>query len=441
MNIHLPLSYSTQQNEIFWQDQDVRFKIVKKGRRFGFTHGALQYLVEQMIDNVERILWVDTVYSNINQYYNLILFPILQKLPRSLWRWNKSEHILYIGNSHAVFRSADRPENIEGFDYELIFINEAGIVLHDVDLYYKSIMPMMIGMKPSRMIIGGAPKGMYSKKTNDGFHLFYKLYNEGLTKPDMYKCYSYTSYECIAGIPLSSIDEIKSVMDEITQRQEIYAEFVDASGMKWLYTFDKDKHVSEKAEYEETKTVYIGFDFNVNPFACVLAQRGQREDGGRYIHYFDNIVITDKDVKLGETYIEAICRIIKHKTPLASKYNLYYVSGDRSGSNRNLTQKVGENTFTEISRALGISENHFNLARSNPLYVDSHALCNSIFSKHPEILIHPRCEELIRDCSSAMADSDHSLVKGNRNDPIQQLDVFDGMRYDLHAWDSDFINY
>ena len=71
------------------------------------------------------------------------------------------------------FRSADRPENIEGFGYRHIIINEAGIILKNRNLWLESILPMTIDYD-ANVIIGGTPKG--KKVKNNEPHLFYELY-------------------------------------------------------------------------------------------------------------------------------------------------------------------------------------------------------------------------------------------------------------------------
>ena len=55
--------------------------------------------------------------------------------------------ILKIGNSSLDFRSADKPENIEGFGYALIILNEAGIILKNRRLWEETIRPMAMDYK------------------------------------------------------------------------------------------------------------------------------------------------------------------------------------------------------------------------------------------------------------------------------------------------------
>src|SRR5690606_28683559 len=90
------------------------------------------------------------------------------------WKYRSNKNDLKIGNSACDFRSADNPENIEGFGYALIIINEAGIVLKNRSLWVESIMPMILDYK-AEVLIGGTPKGKTVKRTGEK-HLFYELY-------------------------------------------------------------------------------------------------------------------------------------------------------------------------------------------------------------------------------------------------------------------------
>ena len=142
-----------------------RFKVIAKGRRFGLTRGFANYVIEQMLNDVSPILWVDTIYGNIERYVERYFVPVLKGLPRNYWKYRGNRNELRIGKSVCDFRSADNPENIEGFGYALIVVNEAGIVLKNRSLWNESILPMILDYK-ANVLIGGTPKGK-SVKTNE----------------------------------------------------------------------------------------------------------------------------------------------------------------------------------------------------------------------------------------------------------------------------------
>ena len=143
------------QHKLFHK-RKAKFKIVAKGRRFGFTRGLALYVMERGMKGNESILWVDTSYSNITRYIERYFLPVLKQYPREYWEWKKtrSEMKIYGNDTETVidFRSADRPENIEGFGYSLIVLNEAGIILKNERLWLESIRPMMLDYQADAII-------------------------------------------------------------------------------------------------------------------------------------------------------------------------------------------------------------------------------------------------------------------------------------------------
>ena len=170
------ITYNIRFHEIqrnIFNDQ-ARFKVISKGRRFGLTHGYAKYVIKEMLKGVSPVLWVDTIYGNIERYFRRYFEPELKEM-NAIYRFRSAKNDLTIFNSVCDFRSADKPENIEGFGYRLIIINEAGIVLKNKNLWLETIYPMTLDYIDSKVIIGGTPKGKYH---NNEKHLFYELANK-----------------------------------------------------------------------------------------------------------------------------------------------------------------------------------------------------------------------------------------------------------------------
>ena len=233
--INYELRFHKAQKKCFY-DIGFRFKIVAKGRRFGFTRGLAIYTVAKMLDEAGiKILWVDTVYSNIERYFDRYFRPELKKLPIKNWVYNrnKSEMKMFLidedgekQESILDLRSADRPENMEGFGYHLIIINEAGIVLKNRNLWQESILPMTLDYK-AEVIIGGTPKGKKTK--NNEKHLFFELFEKGLSDTTgRYKSYNFSSYDNPL-IDSTEIDEMVKETPSHLRDQEVFGKFVDVS--------------------------------------------------------------------------------------------------------------------------------------------------------------------------------------------------------------------
>ena len=233
--IKISLEFHDKQREIFF-DSNARYKVIAKGRRFGLTKGFANYVIANMINDVTPILWVDTIYGNIERYVERYFIPELKQLPANSWRWRQVKNDLRIKDSVCDFRSADRPENLEGFGYRIIILNEAGIILKNRRLWEESIAPMVLDYK-AKVLIGGTPKGKKLKRNHEE-HLFYELYKRGSEQlavgslqstvgKSNWKSFNYSSYDN----PLLEAEEIDRLAKEIPlqlRKQEIYAEFIDS---------------------------------------------------------------------------------------------------------------------------------------------------------------------------------------------------------------------
>lgn len=248
--VKLEIGYHKKQREIFFES-DARYKVIAKGRRFGLTKGFAHYVIENMLDGKSPILWMDTTYGNIERYVERYFFPILKQLPKNLWKYRANRSDLKILNSVCDFRSADKPENIEGFGYSLIVLNEAGIILKNRRLWEESIRPMILDYK-ANVLIGGTPKGKMNKGKNEK-HLFFELWERGRNQKsedrnkndNCWKSFQYSSYDNPL-IDKNEIDEMAKEISQMLRDQEIYGKFVDGSSAgiikrDWWKYYTKDE--------------------------------------------------------------------------------------------------------------------------------------------------------------------------------------------------------
>lgn len=218
--IQLEIKNFEKQQKIF--DSKARYKIVAKGRRFGLTTGAANNFIKEALEGkFSKGLWVDTVNSNIERYVERLFLPHLKKLPDELYQWRKQLKILVIANAYIDFRSADRPENIEGFGYDKVFLNEAGIILKDPYLWDNAIRPMLWDFK-APALIGGTPKGR---------GVFWELAQRGKDpQQPQYEFFTFSSFDNPALSTEDLQEEIKDIPDRVI-KQEIYAEFLEDTGV------------------------------------------------------------------------------------------------------------------------------------------------------------------------------------------------------------------
>jgi len=257
----IELTYTPAQMKVFFEiPADVRYVVVTKGRRFGATQGATNACIEWCLEG-KHILWGDTINSNIDRYFDRYFVPALYRnqIEYNYQRQSKQLNISF-GAGYIDFRSADRPENWEGFGYDVIFLNEAGIILNNKYLYSNAVLPMLMDSPKSILIAAGVPKGKHCKGVDkrEDEHPFYTLYKAAQNKSPHYILHEYSSYDN----PLLSADQIKELEIEIGRmspgmvEQEIYGKFVDSvSGVLW--TADMIRHADRPTEFDK---IVIGVD-------------------------------------------------------------------------------------------------------------------------------------------------------------------------------------
>jgi predicted phage terminase large subunit-like protein len=270
--IGLDIGYHTKQKEIF--DAPERFKVIAKGRRFGLTRGFANYVIEQMLNGVTPILWVDTIYGNIERYVERYFVPVLKGLPKNYWKYRGNRNELRIGKSVCDFRSADNPENIEGFGYALIVVNEAGIVLKNRSLWNESILPMILDYK-ANVLIGGTPKGKTVKRSNEK-HLFFELFERGKNTPlsfpsqegisSEWRSFNYSSYDNPLLDP-NDIDELVKQISPALRDQEIFGKFIEkeSSGIiknNWWKYYENENDIYRQQVFKKVQSWDTAFKKN-----------------------------------------------------------------------------------------------------------------------------------------------------------------------------------
>ena len=218
-------SYSAAQHHIFHESAALgRFRLFPKGRRLGATRGAAHACIEWALEG-KAILWGDTISANIGKYVDRYFVPAL-RANGIQYSWNQQKLFMRIGSGHIDFRSADRPENWEGFGYHIVFLNEAGIILDDEYLFHNAVLPMMLDHADSTLIAAGTPKLMKGKGA-----LFAALVKKAEEGVPGYHTKTFTTYDN----PWLSRADIQALADEIPaaeRAQEIDGKFVRAGGVR-----------------------------------------------------------------------------------------------------------------------------------------------------------------------------------------------------------------
>ena len=190
--------------------------ILRIGRQSGKTFGATQKCIWQAVHKPnQKILWVDTVQANIKRYIDEYFRIICGEVWKTIKYDKQSQTLTFLNGSKIYFGSAERPENLEGFSYDLIVLNEAGIILKKEGLWLKTIQPMT---KTAQVYFIGTPKG----KSNS---IYFELSNLAKTNED-WTDYHFTCFDS----PFWQKESLNKIQEQIPSyiwQQEYLAEFVD----------------------------------------------------------------------------------------------------------------------------------------------------------------------------------------------------------------------
>ncbi|KKL42999.1 hypothetical protein LCGC14_2367220 [marine sediment metagenome] len=265
---------------------------VRCGRRYGKTKGAMQKMASICIlQKDSKHLWVDVTQGNIEKYFDEHMRPILDS---SLYHWNKQQKILtfHKGIGSVVhFGSIQKPENLEGFGYHYVWLNEAGIILKGTKgekLWNNTIRPMTIEYGGAQVWFIGTPKGqgLFSDFIKNG---------QDPNKPDWIDFHR-TSYDN----PLIGDKEIDELVEDLparSVRQEIFAEVLDDDDSDPIISYEVGKKALDTVNpHTEDYNIIWGLDvamFGDDNTALCKRRFNYLYEQVKMIHGLDTIQISE----------------------------------------------------------------------------------------------------------------------------------------------------
>jgi len=193
----------------------------------------------------------------------------------------------------------------------------------------------------------------------------------------------------------------------------------------WLFAFDREKHISPVELFAvRSQVLYLSFDFNRNPQACTVIQWDEIK---KEVYIIDVI-------KIPNVGTEGICEIILQRYPGF----LYMVTGDYSGDTVSSLFKEHVTNYTIIKKALNLNDGQIKIFPNPPL-AKNQTLVNSIFFSYKVLVCPVKAKPFIYDAEKVKKRADGTIVKDNRNDPAQQADVLDTVRYFFNTFFAWFV--
>lgn len=440
--MNLDITYIDWQIPFFFDwKPGVKYKTCPKGRRAALTHGAAHAIIEILfVDKAGPVLWGETTHGNIERYFDRYFKPCLDKNNVN-YKFDRLGKKLSIGNQYCDFRSADNPENWEGFGYRFIFLNEAGIILKNRSLYINSVLPMLLDFPDSKLIAGGVPKGKVLKDGTE--HPFYTLCKRSQSGHPQYENLSLTSYSN----PLLSEKDIKDLELEIEAfspeqvRQEIYGEFIEMDALnpfahQWRTArvtgpgVDHYPHEDKRAVFDPNKQIVIECDINLNPMAITFSHIW-RDGKGEHDHTFNEMEIKNASIPL---VIESI------RKQYGQWLQAAVLGGDYSGMRGSIEHRQNWSIFKQIITGLGMSESQLKLV-PNPTHAKSRADVNYVLLHHLDFIVNPdTCPNTCRDMRNVQCDAFGQIIKKDRKDVNQRGDFLDTIRAKVAYYHRSFID-
>lgn len=386
-----------------------RFNVLKNGRRWGKTTLSIELAIETMLEGRPVGYWCPT-YKDLSEVWNelkFICFDLMKEKNEQL------KQIVLITGGKIDFWSMEDPNSGRGRKYKRAIIDEAEKASKFKEAWSQTIRPTLADYRGDAWILS-TPKAVNS--------YFHELWNLQYKFPDWVGWCMPTSTNPY--IAKDEIEQARIQLDPITFRQEFLAESTQTANRPFMYCFE-DRHISKEAVYKEGQTVYLSFDFNVNPMTCSVVQNGFK-NGKEYIHFIDEVHLYNSD-------IYEVCRVIESRYPNAH----FMVTGDRSGLNKTGLNR-NMNYYKVIKDVLRLKDAQFKIP-VNPFFEQNIVLCNSILANHPEVLFHPeKCKETIYDMRFVEWDG-QKVIKDDRTKRAERADNFDCVRYYFNTFHNNFI--
>lgn len=383
-----------------------RFNVMCMGRRWGKTTISKELLLRPALDGFPVSYFAPT-YKDLNAYWKEIknlVYPIIR---------NKSEQLKQIElvtDGVIDFWSLDDPDSGRGQKYKRVIIDECEKIKKFEYAWTNTVRPMLADYRGDAYLLS-TPKGV-----NTHFHT---LHQNGIQSKQGWASFQLPT-SANPYIHHEEIEDLRQSMDDLSFQQEILAQFISRANKPWVYAFRED-HINSDIQLNRNLPVYLSFDFNVSPMTCTAHQFG---NGWYYTLY---------EWTLFNSGSEELCKQI-----IASEVGNCHliVTGDPAGKGRSTISGGNINNYHVISKTLNIPIGQIRQPNKNYKELsESRTLTNSIFSRHPDRRIHPRCKALITDLRYCEAkDTDH-IDKSND----QMSHHLDNVRYMDATFFSNFI--
>lgn len=375
-----------------------RFKVVCAGRRFGKTYLSLREICYRARQPNKDIFYITSSYRSAKM---IMWKPLRNRLSDLKWaaKINESELSIQLVNGSTIsLKGADDPQKLRGAALDYCVIDEGGECKLD-ELWGEIVRPMLADRQGGALVIG-TPKG----KANT----FYDMWQFASdTDNTDWRAWQYTTLEG-GFVKPEEVEAAKQDMSESQFRQEFLASFED-SAQKCAWGFHRETMVVPPKTHD-TKNIFVGMDFNVQPLVCNIAVRAG-----------DTLTVID-EIQLYAGNTEQMAEELRRRYP----HSNITVFPDPSGS-RTQTSSGGRSDHSILHNA-GFTVK--SPRKHDPVKDRINALnarfCNANGENH--LLIQKNCKETI-ECLDKHQFQPGTMVpvKGGTKDYSHQFDALSYM--------------
>jgi len=193
----------------------------------------------------------------------------------------------------------------------------------------------------------------------------------------------------------------------------------------FAYAF-KDRHIGHGLTINPKLTVYLSFDFNVDPITCIAAQYGYIKNK-LWIHVI-------KEFRLPNSDIYKLCQEIR-----TYFYETIYfkITGDATGKARTAMTKGHTNYYLIIKSELRLTNANFDVPTSNPSVKNTRVLMNTLFMRE-DVLIDDSCKYLIDDLHYVEV-NEHGEVDKRKAEADGMNHLLDCLRYYCYRYHQRYL--
>ena len=316
--------------------------------------------------------WV--IYPTYELAEELFVEPMREIFERNgiNYTYNVQKHKFKTPYGKIKVYQLQKAQRIVGSELTYILFDEFDIESwKNCDIAFKKAIGRMRGSENCQIAIVTTPEGfhythhIFCEEDNDNKELIHGKTTDNPYLPDAY------------------VELLEANYDKRMLQAYRDGKFVNIQN-ETTYMFERSKNV-KKCEYNRSEPIHIGLDFNVHPFACVLAHI---YPSSPKIQVFDTISLSHAGQ--GDLLTQRMADTIKSKYP-NENYIIYPDASSR--------QRATSSAFSDFD-ILKMNGFQIRMGNKNPLVVNRVNSVNKMLEGNqlqPNIIIDPRCKDLILD--------------------------------------------